>query len=129
VNSILEQAGVMEDTIRYAVVIEKAEHNYSAYVPDLPGCVATGDTVAETLRSIGEAIDFHLEGIQADGEAIPLPTTRAAYVSSYFASIGRKGGKARAARMTPAQRSASARRAGRIGGKVGGRGRKKAKPG
>jgi len=112
--------------MRYAVVIEKAEHNYSAYVPDLPGCVTTGDTIAETLRSIGEAIEFHLEGMQADGEAIPPPTTRAAYVSSYFASIGRKGGKARAAGMTPGQRSASARQAGRIGGKAGGRGRKKA---
>ena len=112
--------------MRYAVVIEKAEHNYSAYVPDLPGCVSTGDTIAETLRSIGEAIELHLEGMQADGDAIPPPTTRATYVSSYFASIGRKGGKARAARMTPGQRSASARQAGRIGGKAGGRGRKKA---
>jgi predicted RNase H-like HicB family nuclease len=118
----------MEDAMRYAVVIEKAEHNYSAYVPDLPGCVTTGDTIAETLRLIGEAIEFHLEGMQADGEAIPVPTTRAAYVSSYFASIGRKGGAARAARMTPAQRSASARKAGRVGGKVGGRGTKKALP-
>src|SRR5690242_4664134 len=112
--------------MRYAVVIEKAEHNYSAYVPDLPGCVATGDTVAGTLRSIGEAIELHLEGMQADGDAIPSPSARATYVSSYLASIGRKGGKARAARMTPGQRSASARKAGRIGGKVGGRGRKKA---
>jgi predicted RNase H-like HicB family nuclease len=115
----------MEGAMRYAVVIERAEHNYSAYVPDLPGCVTTGDTIAETLRLIGEAIELHLEGMQADGEAIPKPTTRAAYVSSYLASIGRKGGVARAARMTPAQRRASARRAGRIGGKVGGRGRKK----
>jgi predicted RNase H-like HicB family nuclease len=112
--------------MRYAVVIEKAEHNYSAYVPDLPGCVSTGNTIAETLRSIGKAIKFHLEGMQADGEAIAPPTTRAAYVSSYFASIGRKGGKARAARMTPGQRSASARKPGRVGGKAGGRGRKKA---
>lgn len=114
--------------MRYAVVIEKAEHNYSAYVPDLPGCVTTGDTVAETLRLINEAIDFHLEGMRADGEPIPPPTTRAAYVSSYLASIGRKGGVARAARMTPAQRSASARAAGQVGGKVGERGRKKARP-
>jgi predicted RNase H-like HicB family nuclease len=114
--------------MRYAVVIEKAEHNYSAYVPDLPGCVTTGDTVAETLRSIGEAIEFHLEGMQEDGEAIPAPTTLAAYVSSYFASIGRKGGAARAVRMTPEERSASARKAGRIGGRAGGRGRKKVRP-
>jgi len=45
--------------MRYAIVIETAEGNFSAYVPDLPGCIATGDTVAETERSIREAIEFH----------------------------------------------------------------------
>jgi predicted RNase H-like HicB family nuclease len=68
---------MMEDAMRYAVVIERTEHNFSAYVPDLPGCVTTGDAIAETLRSVGEAIEFHFEGMQADGEAIPVPTTRA----------------------------------------------------
>jgi predicted RNase H-like HicB family nuclease len=51
--------------MRYAVIIEKAEANYSAYVPDLPGCVATGDTVADVEKEIREAIRFHIEGLQA----------------------------------------------------------------
>jgi len=66
--------------MRYAIVIEKGEGNYSAYVPDLPGCVATGATVEETEREIQEAIEFHLEGLRADGQPIPEPTSRAAYV-------------------------------------------------
>ncbi len=61
--------------MRYAVVIEKAEGNYSAYVPDLPGCVATGATQEETERMIREAIEFHLEGLREDGVSIPKPTT------------------------------------------------------
>jgi predicted RNase H-like HicB family nuclease len=66
--------------MRYAVVIEKGEGNYGAYVPDLPGCVATGATVEETEREIQEAIEFHIEGLRADGLPIPEPTSRAAYV-------------------------------------------------
>jgi predicted RNase H-like HicB family nuclease len=62
--------------MRYAVVIEKAEGNYAAYVPDLPGCVATGATVQETEREIQEAIRFHLEGLRADGIPIPEPSSR-----------------------------------------------------
>jgi predicted RNase H-like HicB family nuclease len=65
---------------RYAVVIEKAPGNYSAYVPDLPGCVATGATIEETEREIREAIEFHLEGLRDAGEPIPEPTSRTAYV-------------------------------------------------
>jgi predicted RNase H-like HicB family nuclease len=65
---------------RYAVVIEKAPGNYSAYVPDLPGCVATGATIEETEREIREAIEFHLEGLRDAGEPIPEPTSRMAYV-------------------------------------------------
>ena len=61
--------------MRYAVVIEKAEGNYSAYVPDLPGCVATGATLEETERQIREAIEFHLEGMREEGLTIPEPTT------------------------------------------------------
>lgn len=58
--------------MRYAVVIEKTENNYSAYVPDLPGCVAIGSTVEETESQIREAIEFHLEGLRQDG--IPIPS-------------------------------------------------------
>ena len=65
---------------RYAVVIEKAPGNYSAYVPDLPGCVATGATVEEVEREIREAIELHLEGLRDAGEPIPEPTSRMAYV-------------------------------------------------
>lgn len=67
---------------RYAVVIEKAGRNYSAYVPDLPGCIATGRTVAEAERQISEAIGFHLAGMREDGIPIPEPTTIAEYVEA-----------------------------------------------
>jgi len=60
--------------MKYAIVIEKAEGNYGADVPDLPGCVATGQTVEETLQQIQEAIAFHLKGMLLHGEVIPEPT-------------------------------------------------------
>ena len=66
--------------MRYAVVIEKGEGNYSAYVPDLPGCVAVGDTIEEIEREIQEAIEFHLEGMRADGQPIPEPSSRVEYI-------------------------------------------------
>ena len=66
----------------YAVVIERAEGNYSAYVPDLPGCVAVGDTIEETEREIQGAIRFHLEGMREDGIAIPEPVTAVTYVAA-----------------------------------------------
>ncbi|HWM90012.1 MAG TPA: type II toxin-antitoxin system HicB family antitoxin [Thermoanaerobaculia bacterium] len=66
--------------MRYAVVVEKAENNYSAYVPDLPGCVAAAETREELLDLIREAIDFHLEGMREAGEEIPEPTAVAEYV-------------------------------------------------
>ena len=66
--------------MRYAIVIEKAEGNYSAYVPDLPGCVATGATVAEAESEIREAIAFHLDGMREDGVAIPEPQSQVEYV-------------------------------------------------
>lgn len=61
--------------MKYAVVIEKARNNYSAYVPDLPGCVATGKTRTEVARQIREAIAFHLEGLREDGMPIPEAET------------------------------------------------------
>lgn len=66
--------------MRYAIVIEKAENNYSAYVPDLLGCVATGETVEETEKEIREAIDLHLRGMREDGIPIPQPSVQVDYV-------------------------------------------------
>ncbi|MCL4240139.1 MAG: type II toxin-antitoxin system HicB family antitoxin [Dehalococcoidia bacterium] len=65
---------------KYAVVIEVAGTNYSAYVPDLPGCVAVGDTVEEAEREIAEAIEFHIEGLREHGLPIPEPQTVVEYV-------------------------------------------------
>jgi predicted RNase H-like HicB family nuclease len=62
------------------VVPRRAMNHYSAYVPDLPGCVATGATIEETEREIREAIAFHLEGLRDAGEPIPEPTSQMAYV-------------------------------------------------
>ena len=61
--------------MRYAVVYEKTPHNYSAYVPDLPGCVATGVTREEVERNIREAVNLHLEGMRKEGESIPEATS------------------------------------------------------
>lgn len=66
--------------MRYAVVIEQAQDNFSAYVPDLPGCVATGDSVAEVERAVREAIIFHLEGLREDGMPVPEPASVVEYV-------------------------------------------------
>ena len=65
---------------RYAVVIEKGVTSYGAYVPDLPGCVAVGETLDEITTLIREAIEFHLEGLRDAGQPIPEPTTRLEYV-------------------------------------------------
>jgi predicted RNase H-like HicB family nuclease len=65
---------------RYAIVVEKAKTNYAAYVPDLPGCVATGATVKETERRICEAIEIHTEGLREDGLPVPKPSSRVNYV-------------------------------------------------
>ncbi len=66
--------------MRYAVVIEKGERNFSAYVPDLPGCVAVGGTLEEAKAEIREAIEFHLEGMRKEGLPIPKPSSSADYV-------------------------------------------------
>ena len=66
--------------MRYAIVIEKAGDNYSAYVPDLPGCVATGATPLEAEQQMREAIEFHLDGMRDDGTPIPPPSSRVEYV-------------------------------------------------
>jgi predicted RNase H-like HicB family nuclease len=66
--------------MRFAIVIEQAEGNYSAYVPDLPGCVATGATAQEVEANIREAIEFHLEGMREDGVAVPVPQSKVHYI-------------------------------------------------
>lgn len=65
---------------RYAIVIERGPNNFSAYVPDLPGCISTGKTMEEIERNIREAIELHLEGMAEDGDPIPEPTTAVSYV-------------------------------------------------
>ena len=66
--------------IRFAVVFEKAESNWAAYVPNLPGCITTGPTLEETKRNIREAIELHLEAMREVGEPIPVPTSDVDFV-------------------------------------------------
>ena len=66
--------------MKYAVVIERAGDNLSAYVPDLPGCIATGNSTSEVKQLIREAISFHLEGLREDGLEIPEPSCAVGYV-------------------------------------------------
>ena len=68
--------------MKYTVVIEKTPNNYAAYVPDLPGCVATANSREELLEEIREAIEFHIEGMREDGEPVPQPQATAAVVDA-----------------------------------------------
>ncbi|MBL1256789.1 type II toxin-antitoxin system HicB family antitoxin [Methylocystis sp. Sn-Cys] len=68
--------------MRYAIVIEKAAGNFSAYVPDLPGCIATGATLEEIKQEIRDAIRFHIEGLEADGLPVPAPAAVAEYIDA-----------------------------------------------
>lgn len=68
--------------MRYAVVIEKANGNYSGYVPDLPGCVATGKSIEAVESELREAIRFHIDGLEADGLPVPPPAAVANYVEA-----------------------------------------------
>lgn len=65
---------------KYLVIFEKANDNYSAYLPDVPGCIATGTTLEETELNIKNALSFHLEGLKQDGLPIPKPTSFTEYV-------------------------------------------------
>ena len=67
--------------MRYSVVIEKGERNYSAYLPDVPGCIATGRTSATTLKRLARALEMHLAGLKEDGLPIPEPMTQVDYIS------------------------------------------------
>jgi predicted RNase H-like HicB family nuclease len=64
-----------EGIVDYVVIVEKGETSYGAYIPDLPGCIAIGETREEALQLIREAINFHLEGLEQDGLPIPEPTS------------------------------------------------------
>ena len=68
--------------MKYLVVVEKAAGNYSAYVPDLPGCVATGGTLEEVQQNIREAVAMHIEGLREDGLPVPAPQTQAEFVEA-----------------------------------------------
>jgi predicted RNase H-like HicB family nuclease len=67
--------------MQYLVVIEKAKNNYSAYVPDLPGCIATGRTKRQVEKEMAQAIEFHIEGLKEDGYKIPRPSTESTYIA------------------------------------------------
>ena len=66
--------------MRYAIVIERAAGNHSGYVPDLPGCVATGASIADVESALREAIPLHIAGLRADGLPVPPPASRVDYV-------------------------------------------------
>lgn len=68
--------------MRYAMIIEQGGRNYSAYVPDLPGCIATGKTIEELKQRMSKAIGLHLRGMREDGLPIPEPTSLAEYVEA-----------------------------------------------
>ena len=68
--------------MKYGIVDEKAGENYSAYLPDLPGCTPTGNTIDETRKNIREAITFHLAGLREDGVPLPSPTSLREYVEA-----------------------------------------------
>ena len=71
--------------MRYAVIVEKGPTTFGAYVPDLPGCIAVGDSKEEVLQLIHEAIEFHLEGLRDDGQPIPTPSSYIEYVEAVAA--------------------------------------------
>ncbi|PIW00525.1 MAG: hypothetical protein CO108_16905 [Deltaproteobacteria bacterium CG_4_9_14_3_um_filter_63_12] len=66
--------------MRYAIIIEKANANFSAYVPDLPGCIATGETLEEVEQLLRKAIELHVQGLREDGLAVPQPTSQVTYL-------------------------------------------------
>ena len=66
--------------MKYAVVLEKGTTSYSAYVPDLPGCVAVGKTREEVVKLIQQAIEFHIDGLREDGEPVPTPASTIEFI-------------------------------------------------
>ena len=98
-NYILKQASLEKGDFKlmpYLVFFEQGDTNYSAYVPDLPVCVAVGDTLEETRKEISEAMKFHIECLHEDGEVVPMPTSKLpnqtpSGVSAEFVTVGIKG--------------------------------------
>jgi len=66
--------------MKYLIILEKTSTGYSAYSPDLPGCVSAGDTAEDTEANMREAIEFHIEGLRDEGLSIPIPQSRASYI-------------------------------------------------
>ncbi len=75
----------MTDPERYTILLEQADGGWGAWSPDLPGCVALGDTIEQTVAEMREAIEFHLEGLAADGDPIPEPTGPGVYIEQHAA--------------------------------------------
>jgi len=82
--------------MKYAIVIHKANGNYSAHAPDIDGCIVTGKTVAETAANMKEALEFHFEAMNEDGEVIPEPETAVEYVDVDVQSPAKPRHKAKA---------------------------------
>ena len=78
--SNVQRRKIIGGRARYAIVIEKAENNYSAYAPDVPGCAAVGDTLEEVQQEMREGLEFHIEGLRELGLPVPAPTTDCGYV-------------------------------------------------
>lgn len=76
--------------MRYAIIIEKGPNNYSAYVPDVPGCVATGYTLKEVKQEMKEALAFHFEGMLLDGDALPDSTSLCCYVDVEMPKVDKR---------------------------------------
>ena len=72
---------MIKNKLKYLTVFEKANHNYSAYLPDVPGCIATGNTIEEAKKNITEALAMHLQGLIEDGLSSPEPRAKADYVA------------------------------------------------
>ena len=87
--------------MKYAVVIESGENNYSAYVPDLPGCVACGQSTEEVRALIEEAVGLHIESMRAHGETVPAPTTTVDRVRAWLRTVRLPAGRSRARYAAP----------------------------
>ena len=81
-NSVRKQAGLMDEVMRYLVIIEKGDSSWGAHVPDLPGCIAVAKTREEVIKVIKEAIEFHIPGLRKHGDPIPPPSSEGQFVDT-----------------------------------------------